>query len=157
MSAPVSVPLESAENQLSQCLFFFFFGHTHPIWKLPGQGLNQSLCFDLRHSCDNALSLTHCPTAGTPPLSFTSGLEKSCLHVWHVYLCMYKCVLYVCVHVYNMHTYAVCVCNIFCVHVVCVLSMCIICVYNIYVCVYHLPTCSTKFLPGLLGWGQYYK
>ena len=37
-------------------LFIYFFGHTRGMWKFPGQGLN------LRHSSDNACSLTHCAT-----------------------------------------------------------------------------------------------
>ena len=36
--------------------FFFFFCHTHGMWKFQGQGLN--LC----HSNDNTRSLTHCAT-----------------------------------------------------------------------------------------------
>ena len=40
--------------------FFFFFGHTHGIWKFPGQGSNPSLHFNLCHGCGNARSLTHC-------------------------------------------------------------------------------------------------
>ena len=45
------------------CFVFFFFYHTHSIWKFLDQGLNWN------HSCGNAGSLTHCPRAGTLLLS----------------------------------------------------------------------------------------
>ena len=72
-------------------LFFFFNGHTHGIWKFPGQGLNLSHSYNQCHSCSNARSfnpscwsrdqthasgatqaaairfLTQHTTAGTPP------------------------------------------------------------------------------------------
>jgi len=49
-----------------QAFFFFFFGHTHSIYKFPGQGSNLSQSCSLYHSCSNAVSLTHYATAGTP-------------------------------------------------------------------------------------------
>ena len=45
-------------NELKSILlydFFFFFDHTHKMWKFPGQGLNPC------HSSDNARSLTNRP------------------------------------------------------------------------------------------------
>ena len=48
-------------------IFFFFFGHLHGICTLPGQGLNSSWRCDLRHSCSNAGSLTHCARPGMEP------------------------------------------------------------------------------------------
>ena len=44
--------------------FSFFFGSTHGIWKVPGQGLNLSCSCDLCHSCGNARSLTNCISPG---------------------------------------------------------------------------------------------
>ena len=38
----------------------FFFGRTCSIWKFPGWGLNLSCICDLNHSFGNAGSLTHC-------------------------------------------------------------------------------------------------
>ena len=46
------------------CQFFSFLflnGHTHGIWKFPGQGLNPS------HGYGNARSLTHCAKPGIKP------------------------------------------------------------------------------------------
>lgn len=40
--------------------FFFFFGHTHGMWKFLGHGSNLSHSSDLRHCSDNARSITHC-------------------------------------------------------------------------------------------------
>ena len=34
----------------------FFYGHTHGIWKFPGQGVNVNPSCDLCHSCGNARS-----------------------------------------------------------------------------------------------------
>ena len=45
---------------------FFFFQHTHSIWKFPGQGSNPSHSCNLCHSCDNNRSLTHFTTVGAP-------------------------------------------------------------------------------------------
>ena len=45
-------------------VIFLFFGHIHDTWKFPDQGLN--LC-SLQ---DNARSLTHCTTVGTPSVIF---------------------------------------------------------------------------------------
>ena len=55
-SAPPSSPLEPPS---------FFFLAAPTAWKLPGQGLNLSCCFDLHLSCSHAGSLTHWATAGT--------------------------------------------------------------------------------------------
>ena len=46
---------------------FFSFGHTHGIWKFPGQEWNPSHSCDLCHSCSNAKSLTHCARPGIEP------------------------------------------------------------------------------------------
>ena len=61
-------PEEWAINILRvSCIFFsFIFGHTHGIWKLPGQGWNPSWSCHLHHSCSNARSLNRCTTEGTP-------------------------------------------------------------------------------------------
>ena len=46
-------------------LIFFLFIHCPcSIWKSPGQGLNSSQSFTLRHSCSNTGSLTHCARLG---------------------------------------------------------------------------------------------
>ena len=47
-----------------------FFGHTHGMWKLPGQESNQRCSCDLHHSWGNNGSLIHCTTLGTPMTSF---------------------------------------------------------------------------------------
>ena len=63
-----------------------FYGHTHGIWKLPGQGSNLSRSCNLCHSCGNTRSinplhlhsdcadtvgfLTHSATVGTPTAHF---------------------------------------------------------------------------------------
>ena len=62
-SLGASIPPETFST--SNFLFFvfgvfFFFGCTRSIWKFPGQGSNPHC-----HG-DNARSLTHCATAGTP-------------------------------------------------------------------------------------------
>ena len=46
------------------CIFFSFFSHTCSTWKFPGQELNPSCSCDLRHSCSNTRSLTHCAGLG---------------------------------------------------------------------------------------------
>ena len=38
---------------------YIYFGHTHNIWKFPGQGWTLSCSCHLCHSCGNARSLTH--------------------------------------------------------------------------------------------------
>ena len=49
--------------------FFFFFGHTHSMWKFPGQGWNLYHSSNWSHSRDNAGSLTPWATRELP-LSF---------------------------------------------------------------------------------------
>ena len=41
-------------------IFLSFFGCTHSISKFPGQGSNSSCSCNLRHSCGNGRSFTHC-------------------------------------------------------------------------------------------------
>ena len=55
-------------SALEVVFFFSFFGHTHGIWKFPGQGSNPSHCFDLHHSCSNTRSLTHGSGLGIEPV-----------------------------------------------------------------------------------------
>ena len=52
---------------------FFFFCHTHGLWKFLGQGLNLSHSCNLCHSFGNARSLTLCATVGTPPITYWCG------------------------------------------------------------------------------------
>ena len=58
-------------------IYFFifkFYGHTHRIQKLPGQGLNPSCGFKLCRSHSNARSLTHWVRVGSnPPLFSVPG------------------------------------------------------------------------------------
>lgn len=49
-------------------LFPAFIRPTHNIWKIPGQGLNQSWKFNLHHSGGNARSLAPCIRLGIEPL-----------------------------------------------------------------------------------------
>ena len=49
--------------------FFLFWLHWG-IQKFLGQGLKPNSTFDLCHSCSNAISLTHCTKAGTPPFGY---------------------------------------------------------------------------------------
>ena len=46
---------------------FFFFGCISGKWKFQGQGSNQSCNCNLRSSCSNAGSLTHCARPGIEP------------------------------------------------------------------------------------------
>ena len=46
-------------------LFFFFICTHHSIQKFLSQGLNPSCICNVRHSCSNTGSLTHCATVGT--------------------------------------------------------------------------------------------
>ena len=46
------------------CFVFSLFGHTHSIWKFPGQGSNPSQSCNLHHSCSNTRPLTHCAGPG---------------------------------------------------------------------------------------------
>ena len=48
-------------NELFLFYLFFFYGHTHGIWKFPGQELNLSLSRDLHTTAASMLDpLTHC-------------------------------------------------------------------------------------------------
>ena len=53
--------------------FFFLFGCSSGIWMFPGQGLNPSCSLGLCHRYDHPGSLTHCTTAGTPPVLLIVG------------------------------------------------------------------------------------
>ena len=68
-SGPVTAPPPPVETQLHRSSPLeppsFFFLAAPTAWKLPGQGLNLSCCFDLHLSCSHAGSLTHWATAGT--------------------------------------------------------------------------------------------
>ena len=66
-------------------LFFFFYGHTHSIWKFPGQGSNLHLLSN--PSCYRQI-LTHWVTLGTP-----SHFEFYKLNIARTYF-------HVCTHAY---------------------------------------------------------
>ena len=55
--------------------FFSFYGHTHSIWKFPGQGLNPSHSCKLSHSCCNAGSFNTLPWAGDQ--TYTSTVTRA--------------------------------------------------------------------------------
>ena len=64
-------------------LSFFFFGHPRGIWIFPDQGIsNLSWNWDLRYSCSNAGSLTHCSGPGVSPAppTETSGIINLLRH-----------------------------------------------------------------------------
>jgi len=50
-------------------IFFLLFSFLATPWHMefPGQGSDQSHSFDLRHSCGNTKSLTHCAGPGIEP------------------------------------------------------------------------------------------
>ena len=89
------------QNFKSENIFCFvlvlFFGHTHSIWKFPGQRLNPSHICNPHHSCSNTRSLTHCATAGAPhvQISWSSksasrnlsfGYSGLCTKLMYVYM-----------------------------------------------------------------------
>ena len=51
----------------------FLSGCTHSMWKFQGQGLNPHHSYDLSHNSENARSLTHCTTKGTPTIISSRG------------------------------------------------------------------------------------
>ena len=63
--------LNSGSRGLGHVLLF---GHTHGIWKLPGQGLNLYLSSDLNHSSDNTGSSTYSITRGLHGVLFLTPL-----------------------------------------------------------------------------------
>ena len=58
----------------------FIFGHTHRVWKFPGQGKNLHHCCDLCHSYSNSGCLTHCTGPGIALISqqWSEPLQRRC-------------------------------------------------------------------------------
>ena len=64
-------------------MFCPFFGHTHSIWKLPGQGLNPSHSCDLCHSCSNTGSFNPLHWAGYQTHTSTATLAAAVRSLTH--------------------------------------------------------------------------
>ena len=68
--------------------FFFFFGHTHGMWKFSGKGMNPSHSSNPSHS-NNTRSLSHWATRELQVCYFWKHVSRSFFPMWKPFnLCL---------------------------------------------------------------------